>query len=136
MDRHRLALGLACVLASVAALVAAPAPASADPVPTCVAQVIPFAPGFQTFVTVNNATAAPLTGWQITFQLAGTATITSSFGGSIARTGSSGTITPAVYFATLRPGGQANVGFGGSAVPFTPPTGFALNGLPCAAAGW
>jgi hypothetical protein len=135
VDRHHLPLRLASVLAPVAALALAQTPASADPapVPSCTAQVVTFAPGYQVFVTVRNTTAVPLTGWRVTFQLAPAATIASSFGGSITRAGASGTITPAVYFATIRPGGQVGVGFGGSAVPFTPPTEFALNGTPCAA---
>ncbi|MET7398265.1 cellulose binding domain-containing protein [Dactylosporangium sp. NPDC005572] len=139
MDKHRLPLRLASVLVSAAAVAAAPPPASAaDPAPalSCTAQVITFAPGYQAVVNVRNTTALPVTGWQLTFQLAGTATIGSSFGGTVTRSGSAGTVTPAVYFATIQPGGQANVGFGGSAVPFTPPTGFTLNGTPCAASGW
>ncbi|WP_330186378.1 cellulose binding domain-containing protein [Dactylosporangium sp. AC04546] len=139
MDRHRLSWRLASVLVPAAVIAAAQTPASAAdpaPAPACVAQVLTFAPGYQVVVNVRNTTAVPVTGWHLTFQLASTATIASSFGGTIARSGSSGTITPAVYFTTIQPGGQANVGFGGSAVPFTPPTGFTLNGAPCAASGW
>ncbi|WP_432974995.1 cellulose binding domain-containing protein [Dactylosporangium sp. CA-233914] len=139
MDRHRLPLRLACVLASAAVIAVTQTPASAAdpaPAPSCVAQVIQFAPGYQTVVTVRNTTAVPVTGWHITFQIAATATIAGSFGGTVTRAGSSGTITPAVWFTTIQPGGQANVGFGGSAVPFTPPTGFTLNGTPCTTSGW
>ncbi|GGM83476.1 cellulose binding domain-containing protein [Dactylosporangium sucinum] len=139
MDKHRLPLRLASVLVSAAAIAAAQSPASAAdpaPAPSCSAQVITFTPGYQVVVNVRNTTTVPVTGWHLTFQLAPTATIASSFGGTITRAGSAGTITPAVYFATIQPGGQANVGFGGSAVPFTPPTGFTLNGTPCAASGW
>ncbi|MFI5912039.1 cellulose binding domain-containing protein [Dactylosporangium sp. NPDC051541] len=127
---------LAAVLALAAAALAPATAAHADPAPSCTAQVFAFAPGFQAFVTVRNTTAAPLTNWHVTFQLAPVATIGSSFGGTITRSGSAGTITPAVYFTTIQPGGQAGLGFGGSAVPFTPPTAFTLNGVPCTVSGW
>ncbi len=130
------ALAALLALAPAAAFVAAPPAAAAEPALTCTTQVFAFAPGFQAFVTVRNTAAVPFTNWHITFQLAPAATIGSSFGGTISRSGSAGIITPAVYFATIQPGGQAGLGFGGSAVPFTPPTAFTLNGVPCGVTGW
>lgn len=135
VNTYRIPLRLAASLLPVAALALVQSPASATdpaPAPACTAQVIPFAPGYQVVVTVRNTTASPVTGWYLGFQLATTATIGSFFGGTITRSGTAGTITPAPYYATIQPGGQANVGFGGSAVPFTPPTDFTLNGAPCA----
>nr|BFE57376.1 hypothetical protein GCM10020063_019020 [Dactylosporangium thailandense] len=138
MTRHRLARGLACVLASAAVLAAAPAPASADPTPapSCQVQLIAFPPGFEAVMTVKNTTATPLTGWRLAFRVDPAVTIYSGFGGTITRDGASATVTPAPWFTTLQPGVQANIGFGGSAVPFTPPTAFTLNGVPCTPSGW
>ena len=72
-----------------------------------------------------------VSGWSVRFNLAATATVGSSFGGTLTRTGNTGTITPPVWGLTISPGGQAMPGFGGSATPFTPPESFTLNGLPC-----
>ncbi len=52
----------------------------------------------------------------------------------MARTGTDVTLTPAIYHATLGPGGQATLGFPGtsSGPTFQPPTGFTANDAPCA----
>ncbi|GAA3295316.1 cellulose binding domain-containing protein [Dactylosporangium vinaceum] len=114
---------------------AAPAAADPTPAPTCTAQVIPFAPQFLTVVTVRNNATAPFTGWSVTFELPATATAGMVFGGTLTRAGSTGTITPAPWFVSLNPGVAANVGFSGSAVPFTLPTDIRLNGVPCGPSG-
>lgn len=99
--------------------------------PTCRAQVVTFAPGFQVNVTVTNTTPATMDGWTIRFTLPATATVSSSFGGVLTREGAAGTITPQAWNRQIGPGAQLSVGFSGSAAPFTPPSGFSLNGLPC-----
>jgi hypothetical protein len=101
------------------------------PYPMCQAQVIQYNPGFQVTVTITNTTTAIVSGWTVGFTLATTAAAGPSFGGTLTRNGTAGTITPVVWSNQIGPGGQLFVGFGGSAVPFTPPTGFTLNGLPC-----
>lgn len=99
--------------------------------PTCRAQVVTFNPGFQANVTITNTTPATMNGWTLRFTLPATATVSSSFGGVLTRDGAAGTITPASWSRQISPGGRLSVGFSGSAVPFTPPSGFSLNGLPC-----
>ncbi|GAA0991728.1 hypothetical protein GCM10009555_079530 [Acrocarpospora macrocephala] len=99
--------------------------------PTCRIQVITFSPGFQAVVTIVNTTPAATNGWTIGFALPATATVGSTFNGVMTRSGGTGTITPVAYNAVIGPGVQTFVGFGGSAVPFTPPSGFTLNGVPC-----
>ena len=99
--------------------------------PTCQVQVITYNPGFQATVTITNTTTTTFSGWTIRFTLAPTATVSSTFSGTLTRDGANATITPMVWSNQIGAGGQLFVGFMGSAVPFTPPTGFTLNGLPC-----
>ena len=102
--------------------------------PMCQVQVITYNPGFQATVTITNTTTATVSGWTIRFTLAATATVSSTFSGTITRDGAAGTITPMPWSSQIGVGGQLFVGFMGSAVPFTPPTGFTFNGLPCTTA--
>ena len=102
--------------------------------PMCQAQVITYNPGFQVSITITNTTPATINGWTIQFTLATTATVSNAFSGTLTRNGTTGTITPLVWSAQIGAGGQMFTGFSGSAVPFTPPTGFTLNGLPCTTA--
>jgi hypothetical protein len=104
---------------------------AATAAPTCRVQVVTYNPGFQAWVTIVNTTPAATNGWTIGFNLPATATVASRVGGVLTRSGGTGTITPAAYNAVIGPGGQAFVGFAGSAVPFTPPSDFTLNGAPC-----
>ena len=53
------------------------------------------------------------------------------FGGTLTRTATGGTLTPAAYNATIGAGAETFVGFTGSVSPFSPPSGFTLNGQPC-----
>ena len=124
--------------AAPAVVLAAAAPAAADvPAgPVCRAQVIPFSPGFTAVVTIdNNAGTAPVNGWTIGFDLPQRAAVTMVFGSSLARAGDHGTLTPLAWSATVLPGHQMFVGFGGTATPFTPPSSFTLNGSPCVSSG-
>ncbi|GES02617.1 hypothetical protein Acor_46830 [Acrocarpospora corrugata] len=99
--------------------------------PTCRIQVITFSPGFLANITIVNTTATATSGWTIRFSLPATASAGSTFGGVLTRAGGTGTITPAAYNAVIAPGVQAFVGFSGMATPFTPPSSFTLNGIPC-----
>jgi FlaG/FlaF family flagellin (archaellin) len=103
------------------------------PNPTCKVQLITYNPGFQFTVTITNTTTATLDGWTVRFTLPPAASIW-TFNGVLTRDGSTATFTPAVYNKTIGPGGQTYPGGSGSASPFTPPSGFTLNGLPCDAA--
>jgi hypothetical protein len=97
---------------------------------TCRVQTVLFGANFSTWITVINTTSTPLTGWTVQFTLP-TAMSVSGLNGAVARTGETVTFTPAVWFTTINPGGQANVGVSGGGTPFTPPSGFTLGGSPC-----
>jgi hypothetical protein len=103
----------------------------ATPQLTCRAQVITYNPGFQATATIVNTTSTATNGWTVQFTLPATATASTAFNGTLTRNGNVGTITPFVWSAVIGPGGQLTVGFSGSATPFTPPTNFTLNGVPC-----
>ncbi|GAA3213179.1 cellulose binding domain-containing protein [Dactylosporangium siamense] len=104
---------------------------AATAAPTCQAQIILFSPGFLATVTITNTTAAPVSGWAVRFNLAATASVSNSFGGTLTRAGNTGTISPPAWGGTISPGGQLTAGFSGTATPFTPPESFTLNGTPC-----
>ena len=90
-----------------------------------------YNPGFVAYATIINTTAAPLTNWSVSFAEATRPTVLSAFGGSVTLTATGGIMSPATYNATIGQGGEAFIGFEGSVSPFNPPSGFALNGLPC-----
>nr|WP_246497346.1 cellulose binding domain-containing protein [Sphaerisporangium rubeum] len=100
-------------------------------VPVCTVQIITYNPGFTANVNVVNTTVAPVTGWTVGFTLPATATVNNVFNGVLTRDGANGTLTPRSYTTTIGPGGRLSVGFTGSAVPFTPPSAFTFNGVPC-----
>jgi Cellulose binding domain len=101
------------------------------PNPTCVVQLQKYNPGFVVAVDITNTTASVLTGWTVQFTLPANTTISSSFSGVLSRNGSVGTITAPSYAPSIAQGRQLFPGFEGSVSPFTPPSGFTLNGIPC-----
>ncbi|MEO3807714.1 cellulose binding domain-containing protein [Sphaerisporangium sp. B11E5] len=103
----------------------------ATAVPSCTVQIITYNPGFTANVSVVNTTTAPITGWTVRFTLPATATANSVFGGVLTRDGATGTLAPRSFTNTIGPGGRLSTGFAGSAVPFTPPSEFSFNGVPC-----
>jgi len=100
--------------------------------PTCKVQTIVFSPGFSVWINVINTTSVPLSGWTVQFTLPASMGV-SGINGTVTRAGATGTFTPAVWFTTIGPGGQAAVGLSGSGTPFTAPTTFTLNGTACTA---
>ncbi|MFC6084523.1 cellulose binding domain-containing protein [Sphaerisporangium aureirubrum] len=104
-------------------------PATATP--SCRTQVIPYNPGFTANVTIVNTTTAPIVGWTVRFTLPAAAAAAGVFNGVLTRTGDAATLTPVSYTNVIQPGGQFTVGFSGSARPFTPPSGFTFEGVPC-----
>jgi Cellulose binding domain len=103
------------------------------PTPTCQFQIIPFPPGFQAVVTITNTTAATMNGWTVRFTLPATATVNYAFNGVLSRDGATGTISPQPWNTVIGQGVQFFTGIVGSATPFTPPSGFTLNGEACTA---
>lgn len=101
------------------------------PNPTCKVQTITYNPGFQVTVTIINTTTATMNGWTLQATAPATTSTGQSFGGTLARNGTTITITPLVWSATIGQGGQLFVGFSGSATPFVIPSDYTLNGLPC-----
>lgn len=102
--------------------------------PLCQTQIISYSPTFQASVIVTNTTPAIVDGWTIQFTLPATATISNSFGGGMfMRDGEAVTVKPLSWSSKIGLGGRLNVGFTGTAVPFTLPTNFTLDGLPCTA---
>ncbi|NUR57737.1 MAG: hypothetical protein HOV87_03400 [Catenulispora sp.] len=99
--------------------------------PICRVQVQAYNPGFTATVTIVNTTAAPLSGWTVQFTLPTTATVSTTFNGALTRNGTIGTISPQPWNTVIGAGGQTSPGFTGSALPFTPPSAFTLNGRPC-----
>ena len=99
--------------------------------PTCKFQIIPFPPGFQAVVTITNTTAATLNGWTVRFTLPAATTINYPFNGVLTRDGSTATLTPQPWNTMIGQGGQVFTGILGSVSPFTPPSGFTLNGEAC-----
>jgi len=99
-------------------------------VPTCRVQTIQFSPGYSIWVSVINTTTVPLSGWTLRFTLP-TQMSASGINGTVTRSGTTGTFTPAFWYTTIAPGGQASVGLQGSGTPFSPPNGFSLNGTSC-----
>jgi Cellulose binding domain len=104
------------------------------PLPSCTVQLTSFTGGFSVYVTILNTTSSALNGWTVGFTLPASVGVTSVFGGSVNRTATGGTITPATWDTTIGPGGGAFAGFSGYANPITPPSGFTLNGSPCTGA--
>jgi hypothetical protein len=98
--------------------------------PTCRVQVTAFPPNFSVWITVINTTPVPLSGWTVRFALPATMGV-GGLNGTVSRDGPTVTFTPAVWFTTIGPGGQAFVGVSGGGTPFTPPSAFTLNGSPC-----
>lgn len=90
-----------------------------------------YNPGFTAYATIVNTTAGPLTNWSISLTMPSNTSVATIFGGTLTRTATGGTLIPATYYATIGPGGEAFIGFTGSVSPFSPPSGFSLNGQPC-----
>ena len=99
--------------------------------PVCRVKASTFNPGFVDTVTIVNSTAAALSGWRVEVTLPSGTVISSVTNAVLSRTGTLGTITPASYDIVIGPGMQLFISVMGTSVPFMPPFGFALNGLPC-----
>jgi Cellulose binding domain len=103
--------------------------------PSCQISLQTYGGGaFLAEASIVNTTAAAINGWKLSFTLASGASVSSTFNGVLARSGNTGTITPASYDAVIGQGGQLIVGFMGSASPPAPPSAFTFNGLPCTGA--
>jgi hypothetical protein len=87
--------------------------------------------GFTAEVAVTNLGAAR-TGWALTFTFGGNQRITGSWNASVTQSGTQVTARNAAWNGTLAAGATATFGVQGSYTGTnTPPTGFALDGVPC-----
>ncbi|WP_430377452.1 cellulase family glycosylhydrolase [Streptomyces sp. B1-3] len=88
--------------------------------------------GFQGEIAVRNTGTAAVTGWKLGFSFADGQTVSSMWGGTVAQSGGSVTVTPAAYTSTIPAGGSVTVGFIGSkGAKNTAPGAFTLNGASC-----
>jgi endoglucanase len=89
--------------------------------------------GFIARVTLKNTGTAPITGWQVDWNFAGTERVTHVVGGSVAQSGTAVAVTNAKWNATIKPGERTVLGFTGVKAPgaTSEPLLFTLNGSPC-----
>jgi Cellulose binding domain/Fibronectin type III domain len=91
--------------------------------------------GFVAGITITNTGSTPIVGWTLTFTMPGDVHVTSSWSSSWTQTGASVWLRNLDWNSTIAPGGSASMGLQGtSSGTLVAPTGFALNGVPCATA--
>lgn len=116
-----------------------PTTTTPPPAPSCtVAYVVTsqWVHGFVADATITNTGAAAITGWTLGFTLTGTQKVVSAWNGSVSQTGAAVTVKNARWNATLAPGASATVGLQGTwSGGNPPPSGYTLNGRPCAIVG-
>ncbi|MGC4870076.1 cellulose binding domain-containing protein [Micromonospora sp. DT53] len=89
--------------------------------------------GFVATVTVHNTGTASVDGWTVTFTFPGDQQVTSGWNATVGQTGAAVTARNVDWNRVLAPNGSATFGIQGRwGVSDAPPTGFSLNGAPCA----
>lgn len=90
--------------------------------------------GFVAAITITNTGTLPISYWRLTFAFGGDQHISYVWGASFAQTGNSVTLVNTANDGTIAPGATLSaVGFVGSwQNSDAPPSGFTLNGVPCA----
>ncbi|GAB3059127.1 hypothetical protein GCM10027186_08290 [Micromonospora schwarzwaldensis] len=89
--------------------------------------------GFVATVTVQNLGAAPVDGWTVAFGFPGDQQVTSGWNATVGQTGATVTARNVDWNRVLAPNGSATFGVQGRwSASDAPPTGFTLNGAPCA----
>ncbi|MFI0924768.1 glycoside hydrolase family 48 protein [Streptomyces sp. NPDC021012] len=91
--------------------------------------------GFTAELTLTNRAAEPLNGWTLTYSYAGDQKLTNGWNGVWSQSGKNVTVTNASWNGTLAAGAATTTGaqFAYSGTNAAP-TGFAVNGTPCAGA--
>ncbi|MFF0233612.1 cellulose binding domain-containing protein [Micromonospora sp. NPDC005254] len=88
--------------------------------------------GFVATVTVQNAGAAPIDGWIVTFSFPGDQQVISGWNATVGQTGATVTARNVDWNRVLAPNGSASFGVQGRwSTNDAPPTSFSLNGAPC-----
>lgn len=142
--RHRTAFGLlspfilGLALAMGAGLAAGPPAAAQTPTLACAVEYrvsSDWSGGFVAEVVLRNTGAEPIEGWALAWRFVEGETITGLWNGAYVQDGADVAVTDAGWNGTIHPGGAASVGFQATAAGLggrARPTGFALNGQPCA----
>lgn len=87
--------------------------------------------GFVANYTIANTGTAPVTDWQLQFDLPANESITNLWNGQVAHSGTHYTVTPQSYDATIAPGSSVTVGFQAAQTgSYAPPTNLLVNGQP------
>ncbi len=90
--------------------------------------------GFVANYTIANTGTAPVTDWQLQFDLPANESITNLWNGQVAHSGTHYTVTPQSYDATIAPGSSVTVGFQAAQTgSYAPPTNLLVNGQPVTA---
>ena len=90
--------------------------------------------GFVAAISITNTGTLPISYWRLTFTFGGDQRISYVWGANFAQTGNSVTLVNTANNGTIAPGATlTGVGFVGSwQSSDAPPSGFTLNGVPCA----
>ena len=79
--------------------------------------------GFVANYTITNTGTAPLTNWQLQFNLPAGESVANLWNGHVTQSGTQYTVTPQSYNATIAPGNSVTVGFqGAQSGSYAPPT--------------
>ncbi|MFH8754740.1 cellulase family glycosylhydrolase [Streptomyces atroolivaceus] len=91
--------------------------------------------GFQGEITIRNTGTTALNGWNLAFAFANGQTISNMWGGTPTQSGSSVSVAPAGYTASIAANGSVTLGFTGTrSTANAAPTAFTLSGNTCTAA--
>ena len=87
--------------------------------------------GLQAQVVLTNTSAKPVSGWTLTWSVAGGQRVTELWNGDLSQPGERVSVTNAPYDATIAPGASVTIGFIASGTGSDAPAAFQLNGTNC-----
>jgi Cellulose binding domain/Fibronectin type III domain len=89
--------------------------------------------GFVAGITITNTGTTPIVGWTLTFAGSPGFHVTSSWSSTWTQSGTTISLTNLAWNSTINPGASASMGIQGTwEGSLAQPTGFAVNGVPCA----
>src|SRR6185437_6981828 len=128
------ALALAALVVAIESVVVTPVAHAADATAT-LAVTSQWDNGFVANYNITNTGSAPLTDWKLEFDLPAGESITNTWSGKLARSGSHYILTPLDFNSTIAPGNSVTVGFQAAHdAAYSPPANCQINGQSCAAA--
>lgn len=84
--------------------------------------------GFIAHFAITNSSTAPLTDWKLEFDLPANESVSHTWNGTLAQSGTHYVLTPANWNRTIAPGGSATGGFRGVLTgAYSPPVNCVLN---------